>query len=60
VPETAPQGIKAVPYPNLQTEKNDTLYVCEKCRPQWDTFDKVAAEAHAKTDIHNPELLRSR
>jgi len=53
-------GIKLVPYPNLETGKNETLYVCTRCRPQWDTFDEAAAKAHVSTGVHNPELLKAR
>jgi hypothetical protein len=57
---TRTDGFKTVPYPNLETGKDDTLYVCTKCRPQWDTFDEAAAKAHAQNGIHNPELLKAR
>jgi hypothetical protein len=58
--QTRSDGFKTVPYPNLETGKDDTLYVCTKCRPQWDTFDEAAAKAHAQGGVHNPELLKPR
>jgi hypothetical protein len=52
---TAPDGFKEVPYPNLVTEKDDTLYVCTRCRVEWDTFDLAQAQAHAAAGLHFPE-----
>jgi hypothetical protein len=54
--EKAPAGFKAVPYPNVLTRKDDTMYVCEKCEPAWDTFDVAAAKAHTTAGVHRPEL----
>jgi hypothetical protein len=50
-----PEGFKALPYPNLETERDDTVYICEKCVPAWDTFDLEAAKAHAIAGRHNPQ-----
>jgi hypothetical protein len=52
----APEGFKLVKYPNTATGKDVDLFVCAKCRPQWDTFDREAAKAHTDEAIHYPEL----
>jgi hypothetical protein len=52
----APAGFKAVPYPNVQTGRDDTMYVCQDCEPAWDTFDVQQAKAHTATGVHRPEL----
>jgi predicted metal-binding protein len=31
------------------------LYVCTRCRPQWDTFTKAEADAHDKAGEHRNE-----
>ena len=58
--ETKDNGIEEIAYPNVETGKDVPLFVCRKCRPQWDTFDKATAKAHADNGIHNPELMRAR
>jgi hypothetical protein len=52
----APVGFKAVPYPNVLTMTDDTMYVCQECQPAWDTFDLAVAKAHTAAGIHRPEL----
>ncbi len=51
-----PMGFKVVPYPNLQTGKDDPMYVCQDCEPPWDTFDVAQAKAHTEAGVHRPEL----
>lgn len=55
VEEKVPEGFKALPYPNLATFQDETVYICERCVPRWDTFDLEAAKAHASAGLHNPE-----
>jgi hypothetical protein len=52
----APAGFKAVPYPNVAMRTDDTMYVCQKCEPPWDTFDVAVAKAHTEAGIHRPDL----
>lgn len=53
------EGFKVAKYPNLVTGEDETLYVCNVCRPQWDTFDKAAARAHLAAGNHDRlDLLR--
>jgi len=56
--KTAPPGFKTVPYPNLVTLQDDTMYVCQECQPAWDTFDVAQAKAHTEAGVHRPELDR--
>lgn len=53
----APEGFKLVKYPNSATGKDADLFVCTKCRPQWDTWNRDDAKAHNDADVHYPELL---
>jgi hypothetical protein len=52
--KSAPAGFKAMPYPNLATRQDDTMYVCQKCEPPWDTFNEAEAKAHTEAGLHRP------
>lgn len=54
--QKGPDGFKVTSYPDVTAEKDVPLYVCQTCRPQWDTFDPKAAEAHTANGIHYPQL----
>lgn len=53
----APDGFTVTSYPDVTAEKDVPLYVCTVCRPQWDTFDPKAAEAHTAGGVQNPQLV---
>jgi hypothetical protein len=52
----APPGFKAVGYPNVLTRQDDTMYVCQKCEPPWDTFNEAEARSHTEAGVHRPQL----
>jgi hypothetical protein len=55
----APEGFKAQPYQNTYTGKDETVYVCNTCHPQWDTFDLAAAKAHPESQEHSEGSART-
>lgn len=51
----APEGFKLVKYDTPHAGEVD-LFVCSKCKPQWDTYDRAEAKQHTEAGVHNPEL----
>jgi hypothetical protein len=40
-------------YPDAAGGGEVDIYLCQKCLPVWDTFDRKAAEAHTAANLHN-------
>lgn len=49
-----PEGFEVKEYPDITPDGPDhvDLFVCQTCTPQWDTFSRELAEAHAAAGMH--------